>query len=100
MRTMMALALAALPAWAAAQDVDAGTTLYDGNCANCHGPAANGMASFPKLTGHDAAYLTDRLETYRAGGSVGYNSALMIPNAVDLSDDDIADVVAYIGSLG
>jgi|AntRauTorcE11898_2_1112593.scaffolds.fasta_scaffold34946_2 cytochrome c553 len=79
-----------------AADRAAGETLYADACAQCHGPNAKGMASFPSLSGRDADYLTSRLETYRAGEKVGSNSFLMIPNATDLSDDDIANLAAFI----
>ncbi|MBS1302623.1 c-type cytochrome [Loktanella sp. SALINAS62] len=77
-------------------DIAAGEDIYDGNCSNCHGPSAKGMASFPKLVGHDADYLEMRLEQYRAGERVGPNSGLMMPVASELSDADIGNVVAYI----
>ncbi len=77
-------------------DIVAGEEIYQGNCSNCHGRSAQGMASFPKLVGHDADYLETRLEQYRAGERVGPNSALMIPVARELSDADIDNVVAYI----
>lgn len=77
-------------------DIAAGEAHYQASCRNCHGPRARGMASFPKLTGKDDAYLTTRLEQYRAGEMVGPNSALMFPIAADMSDQDITDVVAYI----
>jgi cytochrome c len=77
-------------------DIAAGETKYQESCRNCHGPKARGMASFPKLVGHDAAYLVTRLEQYRSGETVGPNSALMFPIAGDMSDGDIANVVAYI----
>lgn len=81
---------------AGAQDVPAGETLYQEVCKNCHGPKAQGMASFPKLVGNDAEYLTMRLEQYRTGEKVGPNSALMTPMATDLSDEEIANLVTYI----
>ena len=81
-------------------DVAAGEALYQGGCRNCHGPTAKGMASFPKLVGHDAGYLTGRLEQYRSGEQVGPNTALMKPQAVNLSDEDIANLAAYLVSLG
>ena len=84
---------------AMAQDLAAGEGLYDGACRNCHGPAAKGMASFPKLSDKDADYLVMRLEQYRAGERVGANTALMAPHAADLTDEDIANVAAYIVSL-
>jgi cytochrome c553 len=56
------------------------------------------MASFPKLAGHDAEYLLERLQQYHAGEKVGPGSALMIPVAQDLSEEDMANVAAYIAS--
>ena len=79
-----------------AQDASSGETLYQDVCKNCHGPTAKGMASFPKLAGQNVAYLVSRLEQYRAGEKVGPNTALMMPLAADLSDEDIANLAAYI----
>jgi cytochrome c553 len=99
MTARLILACAAL-AWATqgahAADPGLGAELYGDTCANCHGPTAKGMASYPRLLGKDADYLADRLTTYRAGEKVGPNSMLMIPMAVDLSDDDIANLVAFL----
>jgi len=81
---------------AASPDIAAGESIYQGACRTCHGPKAQGLASFPKLAGKDAAHLVARLEQYRAGEMVGSNSALMIPHARDLSDEDIANVAGYI----
>lgn len=93
---VMATALTMGPATLQAADKSAGEALYKGACAQCHGPNAQGMASFPSLSGRDAEYITSRLETYRSGEKVGSNSFLMIPNATDLSDDDIANLAAFI----
>lgn len=82
-----------------AADKAAGEALYAETCAQCHGPSAKGMASFPSLAERDADYITSRLETYRAGEKVGSNSFLMIPNATDLSDDDIANLAAFIANI-
>ncbi|WP_425091014.1 c-type cytochrome [Tropicimonas sp. S265A] len=81
---------------AQAGDVTVGQELYGDTCANCHGPTAKGMASYPGLAGKEQGYLINRLETYRAGEKVGPNSALMIPMAADLSDDDIANIAAFL----
>ena len=89
-------ALLLCAAQAGAQDVTAGETLYKESCRNCHGPTAKGLASFPKLTGQTEAYLVERLEQYRAGEQIGPNTALMAPNAVDLTDEEIAGIAAYI----
>lgn len=84
---------------AGAQDIAAGEDVYRSVCKNCHGPTAKGMASFPKLTDQSEAYLIMRLDQYRAGEKVGANTALMRPVAMDLSDEDVANVAAYIASL-
>lgn len=92
-------ALAAITATpAAAQDLASGEALYQKSCRNCHGPRAQGMASFPKLSHQSEEYLVMRLEQYRAGEKVGPNSALMEPNARSLSDEDITDLAAYIAT--
>lgn len=83
---------------ALAEDLVDGEALYKKNCRACHGPTAKGMASFPKLVGHPAEYLVDRLERYRAGERIGPNTSLMAPNAKNLSDDDIANLVTFIVS--
>ena len=79
-------------------DAVAGETRYAETCVNCHGPAGKGMASFPQLAGKDADYISGRLEQYRSGETVGPNSALMIPMARDLSDDEIANLAAYLSA--
>ena len=79
-------------------DLSAGGELYQSVCRNCHGPTARGMASFPKLAGHDAQYLSTQLAEYRAGQTLGYNTALMAPHAKELSDQDILNLAAYIAT--
>ena len=81
---------------AGAQDIAAGEALYQSVCRNCHGPKAQGLASYPKLSDKDATFLQIRLEQYRAGERIGPNSPLMIPHARDLTDDDIANLTGYI----
>lgn len=81
-----------------AEDSTAGETLYQSVCKNCHGPTARGMASFPRLAGKSAEHLTTLLQQYRAGEKVGPNTALMQPHAVELSDEDIANLATYIST--
>lgn len=69
---------------------------FAAECSQCHGRAARGMASFPSLRGKTPDYLTQRLETYRAGDAVGPNSMLMYPIAEELSDTMIESLSAYI----
>ncbi len=82
--------------WASEPDVAAGEEIYQDVCRSCHGPKAQGLASYPELADKDEEYLTDRLETYRDGEKIGPNSMLMIPHAQDLADEDIANIAAYI----
>ncbi len=81
-----------------AGDAEAGAGRY-GACASCHGAQGQGMGIFPKISGQSAGYVADKLKAYRAGETVGPNSALMIPQALGLSDEAIADLAAYIASF-
>lgn len=79
-------------------DMSAGETMYREACAQCHGRAGRGMASFPSITGKDEDYLATRLMEYRDGETVGPNSALMKPVAEALSDEDIANLSAFVST--
>ncbi|MGF1660721.1 MAG: c-type cytochrome [Rubrimonas sp.] len=91
-----AMGLAAVEARAG--DVAAGEARYRVNCVNCHGKTGKGMASFPAIKGRDAGYLASRLTTYRAKEKIGPNSAIMMSLTSELSDEDIANLAAYIAS--
>lgn len=92
-----ALAVGALGiAQAESLDMAGGEEIYQEVCKNCHGPKAQGMASFPKLADKTAEHLVMRLGQYRAQEKVGPNSPLMWPHAEELSDEDIANLAAYI----
>lgn len=82
-----------------AADIEAGEATYKKQCRACHGPTAKGLASYPKLLNQPAEYLVDRLERYRKGEKIGPNTGLMAPRAKKLSDDDIANIAAFIVSL-
>jgi len=77
-------------------DIAAGEARYNQNCVNCHGREGAGMASFPAVSGFDAEYISGRLVSYREREMVGPNSAIMFSLSRDLSDDDIANLAAYI----
>ncbi|MCA1789450.1 MAG: c-type cytochrome [Thioalkalivibrio sp.] len=94
------IVMAAGMATAHAGDVDAGQAKFAGSgCVGCHGAAGQGQAIFPKVAGKEADYLVETLGKYRAGEAVGPNSAMMMPHAMNLSDDDIANLAAYMASL-
>lgn len=65
-------------------------------CAACHG--ANGRSAaniYPNLAGQWAPYLESALKAYRAGERTGGMTAMMAPQAANLSDEDIADIAAF-----
>ncbi len=80
----------------AAGDKEAGEARYKKTCINCHGPAGKGVASYPKISGQDVSYTKTKLETYRDGIKIGPNSSLMIMMARPLTDEEIANLAAYL----
>ena len=85
-------------------DIAAGEQKF-ASCAACHGADGKGQGgAFPVLTGLTAAETEKKLTAYREGDqdylkSVGLGDryGTMAPNASGLSDEDIADLAAYIG---
>jgi len=75
---------------------EAGEERYKKSCINCHGAAGKGVASYPKISGQEISYTKSLLETYRDGIKVGPNSSLMIMMAKPLTDDEIANLAAYL----
>lgn len=81
-------------------DTAAGKKLYRRNCRACHGATGKGASSYPGLVGNPSEYLIDKVARYRAGEVFGPNTPLMAQRVKKLSDQDIADVTAFIVSLG
>ncbi|WP_018948193.1 c-type cytochrome [Thioalkalivibrio sp. ALMg11] len=79
-------------------DAERGQSGYN-TCIACHGAQGQGTPVFPKLAGRDAEYIADKLVRYRAGETVGDQTALMAPNAANLSDGDIADLAVYVATF-
>lgn len=77
----------------------AGKKLYTRNCRACHGATAKGASSYPRLVGLPPEYLIDKLERYRAGEKFGPNTPLMAQRVAKLTDQDFANVAAFIVSL-
>jgi cytochrome c553 len=65
-------------------------------CASCHGPKAQGMATFPRLAGQHAPYLLKQLLVIQ---SVLRTAPVMHGVVKDLSRDQMQAVVAYLESL-
>ncbi len=106
-RSLIALAasgaLAAPLMGQAAGDPAAGKEKY-ASCAACHGADGAGQGgAFPKLTGLGEDEVVKSLTAYREGDKdylksvdLGDRYGTMAPNASGLSDDDIADLAAYV----
>jgi len=66
-------------------------------CFACHGQDGKGIApNYPVLAGQHPDYLVHALQQYRSGER---KNAIMAGFAGPLSDDDIADLAAWFGSL-
>jgi ubiquinol-cytochrome c reductase cytochrome c subunit len=103
----LALALAALggPAGAAPRvagsssgDPAHGQVLYQASCAGCHGQQGEGSQRAPALIGVGAASADFYLQTGRM--PLAEEQAQAAPGPPAFSRSDIADLVAFVGSLG
>ncbi len=67
------------------------------SCIDCHGKDGNAPidATYPKLGGQYHDYLAHSIQMYRDGDR---EHALMSQQAIDLTDQQIADLSAYFGS--
>ena len=66
-------------------------------CQACHGAKGNSAnPEWPSLAGVGADYIADQLKNFKEGKR---NNPVMMPNAMALSADDMADLGAYFDSL-
>ena len=112
-----ALAVLIAPASALAADVAAGKAKYDMFCASCHGPTGKGDGPVavaikpPPRDFSEGAFKFDTddsgeagsdedLENVIANGAAKYGGNMMMaPWGGTMTDDDIANVIAFIRSL-
>lgn len=93
--TIAALSLPMLGSANAAGDAEAGATKIE-VCMACHGEHGKAVAPmYPNLAGQNALYLEHALKAYRDGQRKGGTADIMAPEAMHLSDKDIADIAAY-----
>lgn len=96
---LLALPFAAVPAAHADGDAQAGRVKAE-TCIGCHGIEGykNTYPTYrvPKLQGQNGAYISLALKAYRAGER---KHPTMRSQAGVLTDQDIADIAAYIDSL-
>jgi len=102
-KLVIALLAGAVSFGASAADVTKGEALAKKyNCASCHGADYNKPIdpSYPKLAGQHADYLAHALRAYKRGaGANGRTNPIMAGQVQPLSNQDMADIGAYLASL-
>jgi len=94
--SILLIGLAGVPAHASDGDPVIGKTKAT-PCFACHGQDGKGIApNYPVLAGQHPDYLAHALQQYRSGAR---KNPIMAGFAGQLSDDDIADLAAWFGSL-
>ena len=68
-------------------------------CNICHGDGLKGLANVPRLAGLHPIYVARQLHLFKEGDRTGPDSALMKKPVVNLTNDDILNLSAYVASL-
>jgi cytochrome c553 len=68
-------------------------------CAICHGEGLRGLGNVPRISGLHPIYVARQLIHFKEGTRNGVDAALMKKTTAGLTDDDIIDLSAYVGSL-
>ncbi|MEE4236344.1 MAG: c-type cytochrome [Anderseniella sp.] len=95
-QTLLILTALMAPQTAFSADKKLGEERYNQTCIACHGPAGKGVSSYPKISGKEISYTIAKLEAYRKGIEQGPNSSMMIMMAQPLTDEEIANLAAYL----
>ncbi len=67
-------------------------------CTLCHGPELRGLANIPRIAGQHPIFLVRQLYGFQGGANNGPDTQLMKAVVADLTDKDIIDLAAYVGS--
>ncbi len=68
-------------------------------CATCHGPDLHGLANIPGTAGNHPIYIARQLFYFQSGARGGPDAQSMKPVVEHLTEADIIDLAAYLGSL-
>jgi cytochrome c553 len=77
------------------------STGYSGktvSCAICHGEGLKGVGQVPRIAGLSPVYIGRQLYNFQSGQSAGPMSEMMRKLVVNLTDDDILAISAYVAS--
>lgn len=91
-------------------DLDEGEELYKGTCSGCHGSDAQGIEGIGKSL-VNTAFINDRninelvtfIKVGRSASDAENTTGIGMPSSggnPSLDDEDLADIVAYLKSLG
>jgi len=68
-------------------------------CAICHGATLTGLGDVPRIAGLQPIYIYRQLYSIQHGTRAGASNALMKAPVMNLTDDDMIAISAYVGSL-
>lgn len=69
------------------------------SCNTCHGEELRGMGNMPRIAGHSAISIFRQLYNIQTGGRHGSAAELMKPVVMNLSQEDMVAIAAYVASL-
>lgn len=74
-----------------------GEMLFFANaCSSCHGPAAEGSSTYPRLANKKQEYLKKKLIDFRAGKAQSVSQQMMAQFAKKLTDKEIDDLTFFL----
>ncbi|MDE0003643.1 MAG: c-type cytochrome [Rhodospirillaceae bacterium] len=68
-------------------------------CFICHGVDLNGLGDVPRLAGVSPLYTVRQLNDFKNGDRAGSLAPLMTATVMNLTDEDMVAIAAYLGSL-
>ena len=79
--------------------VDTGASGKTIACSICHGDGMKGLANVPRIAGLHPIYIARQLYLFKDGSRGGPDAPLMNKPVARLTDEDILNIAAYLGSL-
>jgi len=73
--------------------------VYAAKCAGCHGVKGEGKSMFPKLAAQSKADIVKKLKGYKDGSYGKDKKAMMIPNANNLSEEEIEKIAEVLAKF-
>jgi cytochrome c553 len=68
-------------------------------CSICHGDDLKGLGEIPGLAGQNPFYVVRQLYNFQSGAHSGTSAVLMKKVVVNLSEEDMLPIAAYVTSL-